>query len=97
MSSLPGSIASIDAANKSKKAAAKASTTASTPGSSSSAIVKKAKVVWTDEEIDLLCDYLQEARDEGMWGDNGFKASAYAYAASKLEDPFKTSGNQGPI
>lgn len=98
---LPGSIANIDAANKSKKAIAKAAkatnTTSSERSASSSSIIRKPKVVWTDEEINLLCDYLQEARDEGMWGDNGFKATAYVYAANKLEDPLKTSGAQGPV
>jgi hypothetical protein len=46
--------------------------------------------MWSVEECHLLVSLLQQAKIDGHWGDNGFKATAYTIAAEGFADPLKT-------
>jgi hypothetical protein len=77
MSTLPGSTAALNQAEKAKKAAKKSSSippiTAlpSTPMTSKIRPPRKKNATWTVDEMHQLVSLLAQAKVDGMWGDNG--------------------------
>jgi Myb/SANT-like DNA-binding protein len=61
----------------------------------SSQAPRKKNAVWSVEECQLLVSLLKQAKVDGHWGDNGFKATTYTIAPDGLADPLKTGGNDG--